>query len=210
MGLRTKHWGPHAWRVLRSLANYWDHHGVHAPIKWWGLLDSLPCSHCRTCSQAFWSSYPHRITARYNRDFIYLLHQHVNVKLMRQEAHAAASDKELQEVLNHWYRVQPPVDQHYVTKIGSLTNLLSVTSYLCFSVYDRHAHTREATLVDICTMLPIPLRLPLGFSALTRADKVGFICRYMTGVVRACGHSGAYASESFLDMCVSAVVSCDA
>jgi hypothetical protein len=78
MGVRTKHFGPHAWKFFNSLAAYLDrrHIDYHPFFENVGLI--LPCIYCRSSYPRFYQLEKHHASAK---RFIYAVHNRVNHKL---------------------------------------------------------------------------------------------------------------------------------
>jgi hypothetical protein len=88
MGVRTKVFGPFAWRFLHSLARFLDAHGIDYHPYFAPLGFVLPCVYCRSSYPAFYQA---ERTQRTATAFVYQVHNRVNAKLSAQGERVAAA-----------------------------------------------------------------------------------------------------------------------
>lgn len=83
MGVNTKCWGPHAWRIIHTLGRLMKNKGVYDPRLISDLRFVLPCIYCRKSFTGFWND-----TLQHVKDpfmVTYYAHTLVNHKLDSQE-----------------------------------------------------------------------------------------------------------------------------
>lgn len=99
MGVNTKKWGPHAWRVLHILGRLMTEQGVVDLLIFRDLQYIVPCIHCRKSFSGFWQNTLRHINDPF--ELTYVAHTLVNHKLDSQED----TDKRL--------RTQPSPEEAY-------------------------------------------------------------------------------------------------
>ena len=135
MGMRTTHWGPFFWYLIHTIAFYSDALGSYLPGRWEGIFLLLPCSHCRACAASFLMEYNGVLTTNYNQTLVYLLHEHVNIKLMTQELNAKLSPRD--DILRRWYGYQPTLQSMLAWVPTTEDFLCSFAMVLFYVAYDR-------------------------------------------------------------------------
>jgi len=155
MGVRTKSWGPCAWRTLEVLARAYDRlppaqqpfDALHSFLQLLGLV--LPCSYCRNSYIGFIYDPRCRCTnietvvqTQGALRLVFNLHNRVSRKLHRQAVEAAGGDdQQREEAERHWasrfpswVQVQQRVEA--LPPLASRDTWLNLTKFLAYIVCD--------------------------------------------------------------------------
>jgi hypothetical protein len=208
MGLRTTHWGPPFWIMIHTIARLWDSKSLFVPDRWKKIFNLLPCHHCRSCSDTFWDEYPHILAHDYNRKFIYLLHEHVNMKLMKQEIHST-NGKKLDDVYRRWFGYQPDytsiLNGGYSINDPIFLNAFGVS--LCYILFDRSLAVH--VISEFCSWLFPCVPMPPWSITSSRERRVYCIWLYLHGVYNLHSNiANLLSMEIILHKCRFALVSC--
>ena len=146
-GVRTRDFGPHAWKVIHSLATYfYEMNDIASKDKFWSVIgDVLPCIKCRRSSELFVKELDKNFTCEQQA---FQLHEMVNMKLFYQDIQHALSQKEsLEPVIRKWAAYQPR--KYRVEDTSSqlfFTSCMFFCGYMVLDVEECRSHSIKSVI----------------------------------------------------------------
>jgi hypothetical protein len=130
MGVITKKWGPLAWTYIHNMSNVLDNLYKKKQYRfWYNIIQCLPCIFCR--QSAFLFLQQKFKSVKSNKEFAYLLHENVNMKLMYQELQNI-TESELHNFVVKWSTYQPSFEN---IKYIQLDNIVFIESFIYLSYF---------------------------------------------------------------------------
>lgn len=192
MGVRTKHWGPHAWKYIHGLLNLLDQHKdnlkvvkqANTYIKNW--IQQLPCIYCRKSLRTFCTQLhiPNNATNNETKDpymyrrWGYKIHDKVNQKLMKQDIQLARTNyRNPNKWIQKWWKYRPTIqelDNIYPTPSSTAWWIhFFIFSFYMMCDFTEYNYTSCITLFSDTAHLLMTMNHPTGkllYNAITNTN----------------------------------------